>query len=351
MNNLFDKTAKPSDSMKKIIEKLNISKLKIVLIVGESNELIGTVTDGDIRRALLALLNMDSCVSEFMNKNPISAKKTDSKTLILSIMKENGIMQIPIVDENMVVSDVHTLKDLVAGERFDNPIFLMAGGFGTRLRPLTDKTPKPLLKVGTKPILEIILEGFINSGFHNFYFSTHYKADLIKSYFGDGSRWGVSITYVSEETPLGTAGALSLLPKFKSSAPIIMMNGDILTKVDVNQLLDFHNEKKASATMCVREHDYSVPYGVVTANKDRVMSIVEKPVYKFFINAGIYVLNTEVVSKIPASTVLDMPDLLNQIIQETSSVNMFPVHEYWLDIGQIDQFNKAQIDVERYFHD
>jgi len=258
-------------------------------------------------------------------------------------------MQIPVVDKDGRVIGLETLQHLLEKKRYDNPVFLMAGGFGTRLRPLTEHTPKPMLNVGTKPILETILNQFIDAGFYNFFISTHYKAEIVHAHFGDGSEWNVSIQYVHEKEPLGTAGALGLLPKNLPDLPIVMMNGDLLTKVDFLELLSFHNEQGCDATMCVREYDFQVPYGVINASGHRITSIVEKPIQKFFVNAGIYVLNSSILEKIDGEGYLDMPYLLSQEIENHGLVNMFPLHEYWLDIGQMEQFEQAQIDSRRIF--
>ncbi len=337
------------DSMHKSIEILNNELSKIVLVVDSCNHLIGTITDGDIRRALLNHMTMDSPVSEFMFKNPTVAKKTDSKVYVLSVMRKKELAQIPIVDEDMSIIGIETLKNIIGKGKRDNPVFLMAGGFGTRLYPLTKNTPKPLLKVGKKPILEAILEQFIVSGFHTFYIFTHYKSEMIREYFGDGSNWGVSIKYIQEEKPLGTAGGLGLLPDDLPKLPILMMNGDILTKINFEQLLDFHIKEGGDATMCVREYDFQVPYGVIKADDCRVISIEEKPIHKFFINAGVYVLNSSILDVVDGVNYLDMPQLLEKKIENNAKVNMFPVHEYWLDIGQMDQFNKAQQDSDKIF--
>ncbi|CDI94752.1 phospho-sugar nucleotidyltransferase [Pseudomonas aeruginosa PA38182] len=218
----------------------------------------------------------------------------------------------------------------------------MAGGFGTRLRPLTHNCPKPLLKVGEKPILEIILERFIGAGFHRFFISTHYMPEMIREHFGDGSRWGVSIRYVHEETPLGTGGALGLLPHHEIDSPLFLMNGDLLTTLNFLNLLEFHTAHGGVATMCVREYEYHVPYGVVQSDGHRISSMVEKPVQKFFINAGIYLLSPGLVKSVKAGTRIDMPTLLEQEIERQQAVNMFPVHEYWLDIGRMEDFVRAQ---------
>ena len=340
---------KQSDAMRRAIEVLNVESLQIALVVDDSNRLVGTITDGDIRRALIKHLSLDTPVTQFMFTTPTLASVGDTKDEMLEKMNKVGIMQIPIVDENKHVVGLETLQHLLEKKRFENPVFLMAGGFGTRLQPLTDHIPKPLLTVGNKPILETILDQFIGAGFHNFYISTHYKAEMLRDHFGDGADWDVTINYIHEDRPLGTAGALGLLPDDLPDMPILMMNGDLLTKVDFSDLLQFHVESGGDATMCVREYDFQVPYGVITANDHKVASIVEKPIHKFFVNAGIYVLNPEIIKKIDRNSYLDMPHMLQAHIDVDGQVNMFPVHEYWLDIGQMGQFEQAQLDIIETF--
>jgi dTDP-glucose pyrophosphorylase/predicted transcriptional regulator len=338
-----------SATMRDAIEVLNSEALRIVLVVDTDERLVGTITDGDIRRALLRHSTMDIILSELMNTEPTIANLTDGRDQLLQKMQELDLLQIPVVDSDGQVTGLETLQHLLEKKRYDNPVFLMAGGFGTRLRPLTEHTPKPMLNVGTKPILETILEQFIETGFYNFFISTHYMAEVVHAYFGDGSEWNVSIQYVHEKEPLGTAGALGLLPKNLPDLPIVMMNGDLLTKVDFIELLSYHNEHGGDATMCVREYDYQVPYGVVKADEHRITSIVEKPVQKFFVNAGIYVLAPSILNGVDGEGFLDMPHLLSEKIKNNEQVNMFPLHEYWLDIGQMEQFEQAQIDSRNIF--
>jgi len=340
---------KQSDTMQKAIEVLNEEALQIALVVNDDDQLVGILTDGDIRRGLLKHYGLDTAVNKFMFTTPTLASTDETRDQILKKMNSVGIMQIPIIDENKHIVGLETLQHLLEKKRFDNPVFLMAGGFGTRLQPLTDHTPKPLLTVGNKPILETILDQFIEAGFHNFYISTHYKAEMLREYFGDGTDWDVTISYIHENKPLGTAGALGLLPDGVPDMPVLMMNGDLLTKVDFSELLQFHMENGGEATMCVREYDFQVPYGVITANDHKVGSIVEKPIHKFFVNAGIYVLSPEIIKKVDGNCFLDMPHMLQQHIDVDGQVNMFPVHEYWLDIGQMEQFEQAQSDCERIF--
>jgi dTDP-glucose pyrophosphorylase len=340
---------KKTDTMQIAIELLDKESLRIVMVVDENERLIGTVTDGDIRRGLIRRLPMDIAITEVMFNDPTVASIKDDKKSVLFKMKELDLLQIPIVDSDRKIVGLETLQNLLQKNRYDNPVFLMAGGFGRRLRPLTDHLPKPLLKVGNKPILENILDQFIASGFHDFYISIHYKSEMVKKHFGDGSNWNVSIKYIHEEEPLGTAGGLGLLPSDLPKLPILMMNGDLLTKIDFDKLLNFHLETGDDATMCVREYDFKVPYGVIKADGRHIVSIQEKPIQNFFVNAGVYVLNQSILDIVDGVKYLDMPELLEKIIKGSGRVNMFPVHEYWLDIGQIEQFDKAQQDAIKLF--
>jgi dTDP-glucose pyrophosphorylase len=340
---------KSSDSLELAIQVLHDGGCRIALVVDEHKKLLGTVTDGDIRRALLIKkLTMDNEIRLVMNRQPVTASKSFSRKELLSVMSSKDLIHIPIVDEDGILYGLETIQHLIENRSYDNPIFLMAGGFGTRLHPLTENTPKPLLKVGNRPILENIIKQFIEYGFHNFFISTHFKSELIKDYFKNGDQHGVSIRYVHEDKPLGTAGSLGLLPDNLPDLPIIMMNGDLLTNVDFKNLLDFHNGNDAGVTMCVREYDFQVPYGVVGVNGCSVREIEEKPVHKFFVNAGIYVLNRNLINKVNGETYLDMTDFLEKEL-DSGGVNAFLIHEYWLDIGQIEQFEQAQIDCKKLF--
>ena len=337
---------KQTDTMKMAIIALNEESLRIVMIVDDNEKLIGTITDGDIRRALIKHFSLDTPVTDFMFKTPTIASEKDSDESILLKMKELDLLQIPVVDSSGKIVRLMSLQHSTKKEKLANPVFLMAGGFGKRLKPLTDIVPKPLLKVGSKPILENILNQFIKSGFYNFYISTHYKSEMLREYFGDGSDWNVSIKYIHEEKPLGTAGGLGLLPRNLINLPILMMNGDLLTKIDFKELLDFHLKEGGDATVCVRGYDFQVPYGVVETDGKSITSIVEKPIHKFFVNAGIYVLKPSMLDTIDGISYLDMPTLLEKKISGLGKINMFPVHEYWLDIGQMEQFDKAQRDIK-----
>ena len=331
----------PTDNLEKAIQVLDSEALRIVLVADPQGRLLGTVTDGDIRRALIKRLTMDTPLAEIMNRDPVTASINDGREEIAAMLRNNNLLQLPILDADRMIVGLETLPNVLGIGKIDNPVVLMAGGFGKRLRPLTDDIPKPLLKVGTKPILEIIIDQFIDAGFRNFYISTHYKAELVRAHFGDGDQWDVNIQYVHEETPLGTAGALGLLPDDLLELPTVMMNGDLLTKVNFSHLLNFHNEQDGIATMCVREYDFQVPYGVVEVDDHKVLGIVEKPVHKFFVSAGIYVLSPSLVKSVDGAKYIDMPQLLDKQIQDGQKVGMFPLYEYWLDIGRKDDYNMA----------
>jgi len=332
---------RPEDSIEHAIKILDKEALRIVLVINANNKLLGTVTDGDIRRALIRHCTMDSKVSNIMCKEPTTASIHDDRIEIRTLMKKKGLLQIPLLDDCGRVFGLETLQNLGQHRQYDNPVFLMAGGFGTRLHPLTLDVPKPLLKVGPKPILETILDQFISAGFHNFYISTHYKSEMVRDYFKNGDQWGVNIEYVHEDSPLGTAGALGLLPDNLPQLPIILMNGDLLTKVNFEHLLQYHIEQGCIATMCVREYDFQVPYGVVQVDDYRVKDIVEKPVHSFFVNGGIYVLESSLCEVVKKNERKDMTDLLQEQINKGMQVNMFPVHEYWLDIGRMEDYERA----------
>jgi dTDP-glucose pyrophosphorylase len=338
-------------TLRDAIETINNGGSEICLIVDGNGVLLGTITDGDIRRGLLRGLTMDELASQVMNTAPRTASlETDEKTL-LKIITADVLRQIPLVDQIGRVVGIRHIRDLttVAAKR-PNWVVFMAGGLGERLRPLTDDTPKPLLNVGNKPLLHSILESFIEQGFVNFFISVNYHADIIKGYFGDGQRWNVNINYLEEKSRMGTAGALTLLPE-KPEHPVFVMNGDLVTRVNFQSLLEYHVDQNASATMCVREYDFQVPFGVISIKNNRITAIDEKPVHRFFVNAGIYVLNPNLIEQIPQDDRTDMTQVFESAIATDLETAVFPIHEYWLDIGRIDDLEQAKSDFNNGFND
>jgi dTDP-glucose pyrophosphorylase len=328
-------------TLRQIIEAITNSALQIALVVDDNNKLIGTVTDGDIRKAILAGKDLNITAAEAMRKSPTTSSASTPRTVIIKLMREKRIHQMPIVNESGQVVDVLTVDDMLGAQEKTNAVVIMAGGLGTRLHPLTQDTPKPMLNVGGKPILETIIQSFIDQGYVNFYVSLNFKAEIISDYFGDGSKLGASITYLHETTRLGTAGGLSLLPS-KVNYPIIVMNGDLLTRISVDALLDFHQRENAVATMVVREDHYQVPYGVVEVDGTKIIDVKEKPTQRHLVNAGIYVLSEQSLANIPKGTYYDMPTHFTKLAADGHRTTAFPLHEYWVDIGRLDELERAQ---------
>lgn len=342
MNGKWKSVAIPPDtSLGEAIRRVDQTGLQVALIIAPDGRLGGILTDGNVRRAILAGKSLDTPVAEVMHATPTSAPDTASREELLAIMRRQVIHHVPLVDASGVLTGLATLDELIGVAERPNWVVLMAGGLGKRLMPLTANLPKPLLEVGGKPVLEAILESFAEQGFKRIFVSLNYKAEMIRSHFGDGHRWGVQIEYLQETSSLGTAGALSLLPT-RPSAALVVMNGDLVTKTNFHSLLQFHAGQSAAATMAVREYDFQVPYGVVRIGDDRITAIEEKPVQKFFVNAGIYVLSPEAVELVPKDTFFNMPTLFERLIAENRKTAAYPLREYWLDIGRLDEYERAR---------
>ncbi|MDT8447544.1 MAG: nucleotidyltransferase family protein [bacterium] len=348
MKNFLDATIPADAKLSHAISVIDATRAQIALVVDEQNHLLGTITDGDIRRAFLRGVQLDSGIQEVMNPQPTTARIESTKGELLALMNAKSLRHIPLLNEQGVLVGLEIFKELLTPEKRDNWVVLMVGGLGTRLRPLTDDTPKPLLKVGNKPILETIVEQFLEYGFHRFYFCVNYQSEKIVQHFGDGSRWGAEIRYVEEQNRMGTAGALGLLPE-RPQEPVVVMNGDLLTKANFSHLLDFLEDNQALGVMCVREYDFQVPYGVVNLKDHQITSIDEKPTHRFFVNAGIYALSPEALELIPPDRFFDMPELFGLMIAQQKPALAFPMREYWMDIGQIDDFHKARSEFDQIF--
>ncbi len=336
----------PETNIADAIRIIDAGSSQIALVVDQDGKLLGTVTDGDVRRAVLNNVHLHNPVQEIMSCTPKVCRDTDTRFRIKHLMDEYELNHLPVVDDKNILVGLETLRHLTTTHRIDNPVFLMAGGFGTRLRPLTETCPKPMLRIDEKPILETILERFKKNGFWKFYISLHYMPEVLKDYFGDGSQWDVEIEYVVEKEPLGTGGALGLLPDDLSDLPLIVMNGDILTHVNFEKLLTYHEENEADISVCVRKYDYQVPFGVVDSNNSIVTRIVEKPKHEFFVNAGIYVLNRQIVEIVSSNVPIDMPLLISNSLEDGAKVVSYPIYEYWLDVGRMPDFEQAQMDWE-----
>lgn len=348
MQSIQDITVKLTITIKEALSLIDKSSKQILLVVDECGKLIGTISDGDVRRGLLKGYSLDNSIELIYFTNPTVANVSDSKESIIRIATTKKIHQIPIIDNDGNLVGLDTLNELVSKQTKSNPVVLMAGGLGTRLGELTKTIPKPMLHIGSKPILETIIENFSKYGYINFIISVNYLSHVIEEYFGDGSRWGISISYVHEQKRLGTAGALSLIRE-KLSEPFFVMNGDLLTNVNFEHLHNYHLSQNALGTMGVREYDFQVPYGVVNIDNDKISSIVEKPIHKFFVSAGIYMLSPEVLTFVPDDSFFDMPSLFESIISNSDRAVSFPIHEYWLDIGRMNDYEQANNEYHKVF--
>ncbi len=341
MENVSEICLNYEETLLNALKNLEKNNAQIVLVIDKKGKLLGTISDGDIRRNLIVGNSLKTKVTEIMNKNFVSLDEDFSKHNILEIMRTKDINQIPIIDKDGKVIDIIHLRELIKiTKNYENPVLIMAGGIGSRLMPFTENCPKPMLRVGEKPILEILLERLIENGFRNFYISVNYLKEQIIDYFEDGKKWNVNIRYLKEKKRLGTAGALSLLPK-NLKQPFIVMNGDILTKFNIYQLLDFHKKNHSFATICAREYEFKVPFGVIESNGIELSEIVEKPTYKSFVNAGVYTFEPQVLKIIKSNESLDMPELIERIRNLKKKINVCPIHEYWIDIGRHETLNKA----------
>lgn len=322
----------------------------IALVLDGEQRLLGTISDGDIRRAILKDLRLDVAVGVLLEERQkagrppaITAPFGTSEAELLRLMTKQELRQIPIVDPAGRVVDVAFTSDLVREYELPLTAVIMAGGFGTRLRPLTENTPKPMLPVGDRPILERTIEQLKKVGIRRVNLTTHYKPEVITDHFGNGERYGVRIKYVHEDSPLGTAGALGLLGEV--DGPVLVINGDILTRVDFRAMLEYHQRNKACLTVGVRRYDVQVPYGVVECLGEKVCKVSEKPRLHFLVNAGIYLLEPSALQCIPNRKTFDMPELIELLISEGHLVVGFPIVEYWRDIGRPTDYETAQEDV------
>ncbi|MGB9331939.1 MAG: nucleotidyltransferase family protein [Steroidobacteraceae bacterium] len=332
----------PGATVGDAIARIDASAHQIALVVDPHDRLLGVMTDGDVRRAILRGMSMSSPIDEVMNRTPLTAPQGTSDKQLLALMRRHVVHQMPLVNESNQVVGLALIDDLIGAREKANWVVLMAGGLGTRLRPLTEQTPKPMLALSGKPILESILENLVAEGFRRIFMSVNYKADMIEEYFGDGGRWGANISYLREGQRLGTAGSLSLMPE-APTLPIVVMNGDLLTHASIANLLDFHVALNSVATMAVREYDLQVPYGVVHIAGERITSIEEKPVQKFLVNAGIYVLSPSALSHVPPRVYFDMPTLFDRLNAAGATTVAFPLREFWLDIGRPEDYDQANI--------
>jgi dTDP-glucose pyrophosphorylase len=338
LNNFF---LKPNVKIKDVIKNLTKSNLQIALIVKNKDQLIGTITDGDIRRGFLSGLKINNSAMKIINRKPIVSYKKQPKDLIQYSMQNNVILQMPHVDKNQRIKGLYVLQDYVKDSKIENPILILAGGRGKRMMPYTKKLPKPMIKINGKPILEHIIIGLKNQGFKNIFISINYLAEKIEKYFKDGSSLGVNIKYLRENKPLGTGGPLGNLKKhINLSEDVFVINGDILSNLDLKQMLNYHKKNNSDATMASIIFEMQNPYGVIKTKLDKIIGFKEKPISQTHINAGIYIINAKLLKFIKINKKTHITSLFNFFIKKKLKTYVYPIHEFWNEIGDKKKYEQ-----------
>lgn len=331
-------------SIKKTLQALDDGGKGIVLVVDEQKKLIGTITDGDIRRAILKGVKLNESIEKIVHYNPVAAAKSMTREFMKDLFIKKAVKELPIIDENNVVIDMLTLKDILLPEGKENPVVIMAGGLGTRLKDLTKEIPKPMLKVGQDPMLYHIINNFKQYGYNKILLSVNYKAEIIENYFQDGFAYGVKINYIKENKRLGTAGGIKLAENYIQK-PFFVINGDIFTNLNVDNMMKFHIDNGFDITVGTRKHSFQIPYGVIEAEDNNIKEIIEKPVINYLINGGVYCLSPDLIKYIPDDEYFEITDLINICIEKGKKVGSFEIEDYWLDIGKLEDYNRINQDI------
>lgn len=337
----------PDVKLKNVLEILNNEGSRIVFVLSENDELIGSISDGDVRRALLKGISLEDKIEKVVNRKCFFLPKTVSEETAEELIEQKSITHIPLMDEKQKVVSIFVGKNFQNYSAKINNVVVMAGGLGSRLGEITKEIPKPLVRIHNKPILEILVSNLKRHGFNKFYFSVNYLSEKIEEHFGNGEKVGVEILYIKETKRMGTAGSLTLLPKFEEA--FLLTNADVLTKVNYEELLSHHKRFENDLTICCRKLTHTVPYGVLTLNGSNVIKITEKPTFEHYVSAGIYILNPEILSLMPKNTYFDMPSLINLLLEQKYKVGHFIDNNYWVDVGRLDDLEKARNDFSEVF--
>ena len=332
---------RPKATLHEAMRVIDTGAMAIALVLEEGGCLVGTVTDGDIRRALLQGASQSDPVESHMHRDFTAVTPETTRAEVLDLMTARHLQQIPVLDPEGRLVGLHLMREIVGGRKRPNWAVVMAGGKGERLRPITDSIPKPMVPVAGRPILERIVLHLVGYGIRTVYMAVNYRSELIEDHFGDGEKLGCSIRYLKEEKPLGTAGALALLPE-RHGHPLLVLNGDIITQADIGGLLALHEREGNEITVGVKTHLHTVPFGVVALEGDRITEIMEKPTESWTINAGIYVLNPEILSLIPGGESFAMTDLVEAALEQGKAIGAFPIEEEWIDVGRRVDLSKAR---------
>ncbi|NFN92754.1 CBS domain-containing protein [Clostridium botulinum] len=334
-----------NSTIKTALMKIDETGQGIVLVTDNRNKLLGTITDGDIRRALLAGKCLESPICNVVHNSPVCANVHMSKEEIKDLFIKKAIKQIPVIDDENKVIDIISIHDILLPEGNENPVIIMAGGLGTRLKELTKEVPKPMLKVGQYPILQHIINNFKQYGYNKIFISVNYKSEIIENYFQNGYAHGVKIDYLKEQKRMGTAGGIKLASE-SLNTPFFVINGDIFTSLNVDNMMKFHKQNNFDITVGIRKHMFQIPYGVVEIENSYIIELKEKPTIDYFINAGVYCLNPSVLRYIPENKYFEITDLINICIENDLKVGSYEINEYWMDIGHLEDYNKVNQDID-----
>lgn len=329
---------KKNATIKEAIQNLSKSAMQISMIV-DNKSLAGVLTDGDIRRALLNGLDLNDKIETIIKKNPVILKKSSDAQSASILMRSKALMHLPVVNNDNSIFGLYAINDYKINQVVKNPIIIMAGGLGKRLRPYTNNCPKPMLKILGKPILEHIINNLVSQGFRDITISVNYLAKNIISYFGNGKKFDANINYIKEKKPLGTIGSLSLFKK-KNNKSVFVINGDTLTSIDLSEMLNFHIKNKADATMASKVITNSNPYGVIQTKGIEIINFKEKPIDRIYINAGIYILSQQILKNIKKNVKKNAPEFFLELKKKKKRIIIFPAHEEWKEIGTIENFEK-----------
>ncbi|TEY02800.1 nucleotidyltransferase family protein [Campylobacter sp. US33a] len=333
----------PNSSIEEALKIVGLERVRLGIIVDKNDKFLGVISDSNIRKALINGKNLKDKIKDIYTKNPITIKENTGKNELLKLSAKTDIYDFPVLNEKGKIISIKSISSLLARKINPNFIVIMAGGLGSRLKELTKDTPKPMLKVGKKPILENIVRKLKEQNFENFIFCVNYKKQVIEEYFKKGKEFGIKISYIKERKKLGTAGALSLIGRGQLQESFVVMNADILTELDFNELLRAHKASNALMSVCVREFEQQIPFGVIEQNEGFITNITEKPVQKFLVSAGIYVCEKEILELLEKNVYFDMPELIKLAMQK-GKVNTYLINDYWIDIGRLDEFLKANED-------
>lgn len=333
-----------NSSIEKALEIIGKERVRLGVVVGKKGEFLGIISDSNIRKALINGKTLKSNIKEIYTKNPITIAENTSKQKLLELSAKTDIYDFPVLNKKGEVVSIRSISSLLSTKKLPFYVILMAGGLGSRLKELTKETPKPMLKVGKKPILENIIQRLHAQGFEKFIFCVNYKRQIIEDYFKKGEEFDIKISYIKERKKLGTAGALSLIRQ-KMEQSFVVMNADILTELDFNELLKAHQKSGALMSVCVREFHHQVPYGVIKQKNGFITHIEEKPTQSFLVSAGIYVCEPQILELLEKNAYLDMPELIQKVMQK-GRANTFLIEDYWIDIGRLEEFKRANDEIK-----